>query len=507
MNKAEKTGTGRARPGVRAQLMLFMGGGTLVTLLLVWALITYWLAPQYTRMLRATLTERAAAIAARIDASDDEVARREFGYLFLNEEFWDALKADIENDVIDVDGCCVDISDTTCRSVQYYENMVPCVLHDTVTDFGGNLIFSRDTAVIMQARKQLFGAGELFDTLESGGNRQMLVGVLTADARYGVIVSANLAQIATAAEVLSRMLPPIALLLLLLNLLFATLFSRWFTGPVQRLSAGARRIAAGDYDVRIDVDRRDELGLLAQEFNHMAGEVKHSAQLEKDILANVSHDLRTPLTLIKGYAETIRDLSGADDGKRTEQCNIIMDETDRLSALVNSVLELSKVQSGAQKPEPVDFDMSELCFEVAGLYDAVCEQNGWTLRLEADRACPVHADPAMMERVLHNLLGNATQHLGEDGVFILRAVPQAGGGCRVEVEDHGPGIPPEELPYLFDRYYRARKDAGRPGTGLGLSITKAILQQHGFAFGVNSAVGHGTTFWFETAKAPENLKK
>ncbi len=479
--------------------MLFMSGLTAVTLLLVWVLITYWLNPRYTRMLQNRLAEKASAIAARIDGSESEVSRREFGLLFLNEEFWETLKEDIENDRIDVDGCCVDISDATCRSVQYYENMYPCVLHDTVTDFGGNTLFSRDTVTVIQERKALFTDGERFNILESGGNRQMLVGVLTADGRYGVIVSANLAQINTAADVLRQMLPPIALLLLLLNLFFATLFSRWFTEPVQRLSAGARQIAAGNYDVRIHVDRRDELGLLAQEFNHMAGEVKHSAQLEKDILANVSHDLRTPLTLIKGYAETIRDITGQNDEKRTEQCNIIMDETDRLSALVNSVMELSKVQSGAQKPEPIDFDMSELCFEVAGLYDAVCEQNGWTLRLEADRPCPVHADPAMMERVLHNLLGNATQHLGDDGVFVLRAIPLPN-GCRVEVEDHGPGIPPEELPYLFDRYYRARKDAGRPGTGLGLSITKAILQQHGFAFGVDSAVGHGTTFWFEAVR-------
>ena len=177
-----------------------------------------------------------------------------------------------------------------------------------------------------------------------------------------------------------------------------------------------------------------------------------------------------------------------------------MDETDRLSALVNSVMELSKVQSGAEKPNLVDFDMSALCFEVAGRYDAVCDQNGWTMRLEADHECPVRADPAMLERVLHNLLGNATHHIGEDGVFILRCIPQAG-GCRVEVEDHGPGISPEDLPYIFDRYYRSRKDAGKTGTGLGLSITKAILQQHGFAFGVQSEVGKGSVFWFE-AKAP-----
>ena len=101
----------------------------------------------------------------------------------------------------------------------------------------------------------------------------------------------------------------------------------------------------------------------------------------------------------------------------------------------------------------------------------------------------------MMERVLHNLLGNAFHHIGADGQVMLRVLPQAD-GCRVEIEDHGPGIPPEDLPYIFDRYYRARQDSGKVGTGLGLSITKAILQQHGFAFGVNSAVGQGSTFWF-----------
>lgn len=256
-------------------------------------------------------------------------------------------------------------------------------------------------------------------------------------------------------------------------------------------------MADGNYNVQVEVKRRDELGLLAREFNHMARAVRRSAELEKELLANVSHDLRTPLTLIKGYAETVRDLSGMDEERRTEQCNIIVDETDRLSALVNSVMELSKVQSGVEKPNLVDFDMSGLCFEVAGLYDAVCEQNHWTLKLEADKECMVRADPAMMERVLHNLLGNATHHIGEDGVFVLRAIPKPGGGCRVEVEDHGPGIPPEDLPYIFDRYYRARKNAGKPGTGLGLSITKAILQQHGFPFGVESEVGHGSLFWFE----------
>ena len=152
-------------------------------------------------------------------------------------------------------------------------------------------------------------------------------------------------------------------------------------------------------------------------------------------------------------------------------------------------------------PESSDsFNFSKLRLppDIAGIqrYEAVCAQNGCQLQLQADEPAMVSADPAMMERVLHNLLGNAMHHVGEDGVFILRVVPKA--GCaRVEVEDHGAGIAPEDLPYIFDRYYRSRSDAGKVGTGLGLSITKAILRGHGFRFGVDSTVGKGTTFWFE----------
>ena len=221
----------------------------------------------------------------------------------------------------------------------------------------------------------------------------------------------------------------------------------------------------------------------------MAKEVQHASQMQRDLLANVSHDLRTPLTLIKGYAETVRDLTGDDKKHRDEQMNIIVDETDRLTALVSSVMELSKVTSGALKCEKVHFDMGQLCDEVSERYDAVCAQE------IPDEELPVYADPDMMQRALHNLLGNAMHHIGEDGIFVLRAL-RCPEGVRVEVEDHGPGISAEDLPYIFDRYYRSRSDAGKQGTGLGLSITKAIFQQHGFRFGVHSTVGKGTVFWF-----------
>ena len=480
---------------IRWQLMFFIGAMTLLTVGLIWGIITYALAPKYNATIRQNLTNKASAITAIFDQTDSEISSRDFGVLQLDNDFWTALGQTFSDKKINMDGYCVDFSDSTLRCLKAYESMFPCLLHESSGSFSGEFGYNLNARQLITFRQELFQEGSLYKIVQIGSTRQMLVGQLSADGKYGIIVSTGMAQIATAAEVLRSILWPVALILLVLDLLFAMLFSRWFTRPVQQLSSGAKEIAAGNYDIQLPVVHHDEIGQLAEDFNHMAAEVKRSAQLEKDILANVSHDLRTPLTLIKGYAETVRDLTGTDAEKRTEQCNIIVDETDRLSALVNSVMELSKVQSGAEKPNLIDFDMGELCFEVAGRYDALCDQNHWHLELQADEAAPVRADPAMMERVLHNLLGNAFHHIGADGQVMLRVLPQAD-GCRVEIEEHGPGIPPEDLPYIFDRYYRARQDSGKVGTGLGLSITKAILQQHGFAFGVNSAVGQGSTFWF-----------
>ena len=481
---------------IRWQLMFFIGAMTLLTVGLIWGIITYALAPKYNATIRQNLTNKASAITAIFDQTDSEISSRDFGVLQLDDDFWTALGQTFSDKKINMDGYCVDFSDSTLRCLKAYESMFPCLLHESSGSFSGEFGYNLNTRQLITFRQELFEEGSLYKIVQIGSTRQMLVGQLSADGKYGIIVSTGMAQIATAAEVLRSILWPVALILLVLDLLFAMLFSRWFTRPVQQLSSGAKEIAAGNYDIQLPVVHHDEIGQLAEDFNHMAAEVKRSAQLEKDILANVSHDLRTPLTLIKGYAETVRDLTGSDDAKRTEQCNIIVDETNRLSTLVNSVMELSKVQSGAERPNLVDFDMSDLCFEVAGRYDALCDKNHWQLDLQANEPCPVSADPAMMERVMHNLLGNAFHHIGADGVVVLRAIPQEK-GCRIEIEDHGPGIPPEDLPYIFDRYYRARQDSGRTGTGLGLSITKAILQQHVFAFGVDSAVGRGSTFWFE----------
>ena len=499
----------RHLPGIRGQLMWFLCFICLFLLGLFWFLSTQLLEPLYTKHIEKQLTSQAESIVSQLDkaiAKGDTLSRWSFGHLFLNNEFFEKLTVELYSGGT-LNSFCVDISDSTLRQIYKIENQSYCNLHETfLSDSANSKVVNTAIAMRKKCRTTPGGFVQTLNPPRLSGSAQLLVGRTTADGSYTVLVTTSLVHVAEASNVLSTLLPLAAAMIFLFAMSAAWLFSEWFTKPLRQLSGAARQMAMGNYAVQVDSTRNDELGTLARDFNHMAAEVQHAAQMQRELLANVSHDLRTPLTLIKGYAETVRDLTGDDKAHRDEQMNIIVDETDRLTALVSSVMELSKVTSGADRCQRVHFDMGQLCDEVCERYDAVCAQNNWHLELELpDRELPVYADPEMMQRALHNLLGNAMHHIGADGIFILRATPCTE-GIRVEVEDHGPGIPPEDLPHIFDRYYRSRSDAGKQGTGLGLSITKAIFQQHGFRFGVQSIVGKGTTFWFIMNDPPANEK-
>ena len=462
MRQTSKT---RRTIGIRGQLMGFLCFICLLLVGLFWFLSTQLLEPLYTTHIQKQLTEQAEAIVARMDEAigkGETLSYWAFGsQLYVNNTFFNALRDDIF-ELGGMSSFCIDISDTTLRQIFKVDTLPYCNLHRTrPTDTADEQTAYTTARAMRQLCRESGGTVvRKINPPTPSGSVQLMVGRMTSDGNYTVLVTTSLMHVAEAGKVLSTVLPLAAALIFAFSMSAAWLFSEWFTKPLRALSGAARQVAQGNYAVHVDSVRNDELGDLAQEFNHMAKEVQHASQMQRDLLANVSHDLRTPLTLIKGYAETVRDLSGA------------------------------------LKCEKVHFDMGQLCDEVSERYDAVCAQNGWQLKLEIpDEELPVCADPDMMQRALHNLLGNAMHHIGEDGIFVLRAL-RCPEGVRVEVEDHGPGISAEDLPYIFDRYYRSRSDAGKQGTGLGLSITKAIFQQHGFRFGVHSTVGKGTVFWF-----------
>jgi signal transduction histidine kinase len=205
--------------------------------------------------------------------------------------------------------------------------------------------------------------------------------------------------------------------------------------------------------------------------------------------------------MVKAYAEMIRDLSGDDPKKRTEHIQIIIDEADRLSALVNNLLELSKLESGNMELEITDFSIVDKINDCMTRYTLLIEQNGYDIKYEPDEDRIISADINKLDQVIYNFINNAINYTGDNKVIRIKQINLE--NCvRIEVTDNGSGISKEMLPLIFDRYYRdAKVKRAVVGTGLGLSICKEILKKHGFAFGVSSVEGKGSTFWFEAPYA------
>jgi signal transduction histidine kinase len=260
-------------------------------------------------------------------------------------------------------------------------------------------------------------------------------------------------------------------------------------------------MAGGNLAARIKLVSRDEIGRLADTINHMGHELSKIDQLRKDLIANVSHELRTPLSLIKGYAETIRDISGSVPEKREKQVNIIIEEADRLSNIVDDILNLSQMQAGYLNLQIGSFMLSDTLDKVLKRFEILGEKTKVSLHLENAPAFLVKADETRIEQVLFNLINNAFNHSAPGGIIKV-ATFESPDKVRVSVSDTGKGIPKEEIDYIWDRFYKADKSGQRKmsGTGLGLAIVKNILNAHHAAFGVESQVGLGTTFWFELKK-------
>ena len=221
--------------------------------------------------------------------------------------------------------------------------------------------------------------------------------------------------------------------------------------------------------------------------------------LQRELIANISHDLRTPLTMIQGYAEAMRDIP---EEATAENMQIIIDETNRLSSMVNEVLDFSRLRTGKLELEQTDFDLTEQIRTICGRVSKMTAVDGYTVRFEAAEDRMVTGDSARISQVLYNLIGNALTYTGADKTVQVTQ-EDVGSRVRVSVSDSGEGIPAEELPYIWDRYYRTRENHRRAviGSGLGLNICRGILERHEAKYGVRSEHGEGTTFWFELPKA------
>ncbi|MDR3345153.1 MAG: HAMP domain-containing histidine kinase [Oscillospiraceae bacterium] len=290
----------------------------------------------------------------------------------------------------------------------------------------------------------------------------------------------------------------ISAVVLLLGLVAAQWIAKRLSKPIVALTGSARRLAQGDFsaDFAAGTDGFAETQELAQTLGYAAGELSRLEQYRKDLIANISHDLKTPLTVIRMHSEIIRDVCGDDKQARDRHCQTIERETDWLSGMVGEVLELSRLQDGSAAWNPQPLDLSAITREVLESFAALEESGGCHFYTEVEDSLTVIGDAAGLRRVLINLIGNAINHTGEDKAVgvCLRREPE---GVYFAVRDTGTGIAPEEIPNIWERYYKSGKAHKRAvtGTGLGLAIVREVLERHGAHYGVQSELGKGSTFW------------
>ena len=287
--------------------------------------------------------------------------------------------------------------------------------------------------------------------------------------------------------------------LLAAALILSLVLSRRFSRPIVAVTNAAKRMAAGDYAVKTRVLARDEIGELTHALNELGDELGKAEELRRELIANVSHELRAPLTIIRGYAETVRDVTWPNEEKRTEQLGAIVEESVRLGSLVSDILDYSKLHSGAEEIVPLAFSCQEALSELVNRFALAAGQRDIALEL----VCPegdIRFDRGQFAQVVNNLLDNAVRHARSRSRIRVRG-EALDARMRISIENEGEPIAPEELPKIWDRYHRAPKqgEAGGLGTGLGLAIVKSILERHGVAYGAESH-DHTTVFWFETVE-------
>ena len=290
----------------------------------------------------------------------------------------------------------------------------------------------------------------------------------------------------------------ISIIVIFLALVISALLSMKLTRPITQITKAAKRMAMGDFSVNFKGEYSyAEMDALAETLDYAKEEIGKSDELQKEVLANVTHDLKTPLTMIKSYACMIQEISGDNPEKRAKHTQVIIDESDRLTSLVNDILNLSKIRSGMDSLKITNFNLSEFVHTVCERFDYLRETQSYTIERDIEDELYTEADMEKIEQVVYNLIGNAVNYTGEDKKIKVGLKKEKEGVLRFTVTDTGKGIPADQIDTIWDRYYRSSETHKRPikGTGLGLSIVKTILQKHNFLFGVESEVGKGSTFY------------
>ena len=286
-----------------------------------------------------------------------------------------------------------------------------------------------------------------------------------------------------------------SVLILAIAAIIAQLLSDKISKPITDINRSAKKLAAGNYETDFSGDGYLEVAQLSETLNFTAKELKEADNVKRELIANTSHDMRTPLTMIIGYAEVMRDLPGENT---PENVQVIIDEATRLTNLVNDMLDLSNLQSGAASLDMSEFNITALTKEIVDRMRKLNEKDGFVFEFEPAKEILVNADAIKITQVIYNFLINSVNY-SEESRRVVVCQKTVSGKVRFEFTDFGKGIPKEKLPSIWDRYYKidSTHKRAQSGSGIGLSIVKSVLELHKANYGVISNVNSGSTFWFE----------
>lgn len=415
----------------------------------------------------------------------------------------DQMELGIRTNDIDVDIQVVAVRNSVCAVIYNADGILlyqvdsiglGCYLTQRVIKYPQNV-----SDYIM--RTQESKTGDFLLPLENNQlGQSMLVYGREVKADFGnfyIFLNSTLEPLDSTVSILKDQFIYVTIVVFFLSSMIAFLISNRMAKPIVRMNRSAQKLAEGDYKVKFERSEYGEITELADTLNYATEELGKMDELRKDLIANVSHDIKTPLTMIKAYAEMIRDLSGNNPKKREEHLDVILSEVNHLDRLVNDMTKLSQLQANALELDIKEFDVVSLLGHTIDLMKGLIQTVGIDIEVMSYPEVIAKGDEVKIGQVIYNFVNNAIKHIGEDKKIILQVLVDK--KVRIEVIDHGDGIAAEDIPYIWDRYYKIDKNYQRQteGTGLGLAIAGAILKAHHAKYGVESKVGEGSMFWFE----------
>jgi signal transduction histidine kinase len=356
------------------------------------------------------------------------------------------------------------------------------------------------------SRSDVEGKFDKLPNMPNKSDEESLIKVKVVTVKSGdtevIFLNSVISPVSATVHTLRIQLIYISVIMILLSLLIAFIISRRVSKSIIKVNESAKELAKGNFDVEFQGKDYKEITELSETLNHTTKELAKTEVLQRELIANVSHDLRTPLTMITAYSEVMRDIPGENT---PENVQVIIDETKRLTVLVNDLLDMSKIQAGVTVLETKEYDLTESISASIERHSKLLEPYGYKVMFEYDCHVLVEADEFKIYQVIYNLIGNAVNYAGDDKTVKVRQIVK-NGKVRIEVIDRGEGIPKDKLENVWDRYYKLDKNHKRAimGSGLGLSIVQNILKLHNAQYGVESTEGEGSVFWFELKVTVQN---